>query len=284
MSLIDLQKFDTAIKFVVSLGDIGVDDAAKAFITIQNFGTSSNCPDELAIRWSLVNWTTKGYFYGDPAAFDQVLKPLLDDLKSVSSRTSLDKEEFDFWNMEVEISGQGMNRPDGGDLNALSFYTQSLVITTDHPLTIDQARILFSSTTLAFNRTDMTKMGYIDLWTGVSRGIADDDAGHPHGKNLWLIRWDANAVDSDNFPADGEVYMKSLMVPFEKSLTEAGVPLRGFVNYADTELSQEELASRLYGDNYDRLKRIKAQVDPEGLFTNNILSIPAQGTSEVIRG
>jgi hypothetical protein len=45
--------------------------------------------------------------------------------------------------------------------------------------------------------------------------------------------------------------MKVLMVPFERSLTEAGVSLRGSVNHADTELSQEELASRLYGDNYD---------------------------------
>ncbi|KAM0240235.1 hypothetical protein ACHAP5_007971 [Fusarium lateritium] len=247
-------KFDRAVKFIVSLGDIGVHDAAKAFIAIQTFGTSSKCPDELAIRWSLVNWTTK------------------------------EKEELDFWDMEVEISGQAMDGPDGGDLNALSFYTQSLVMTTDYPLNIDQARVLLSSTTLAFDRTDMTKMGYIDLWTGVSRGIGDEDTGYPHGKNLWLIRWDGNAVDSESFPADGVAYMKSLMEPFENLLIEAGVPLRGFVNYADTELSQEELASRLYGDNYDRLVRIKGLVDPEGLFTNNILSIPLQGTSDVIRG
>ncbi|KAF5658590.1 berberine bridge enzyme [Fusarium heterosporum] len=176
-----------------------------------------------------------------------------------------------------------MDRPDGGDLNALAFYLQSLVITTDHPLTVDQARVLFSNTTSKFFRDDMTKMGYIDLWTGVSRDIADEDTGYSHGKNLWLIRWDADFVNSDNFPADGVAYMKGLMLPFEQALIDAGVPLCGFVNYADTELPQDEVASRLYGENYDRLKRIKAEVDPGGLFTNNPQAIPAPGRRDVIK-
>ncbi|KAJ4251435.1 hypothetical protein NW762_011418 [Fusarium torreyae] len=268
-------KFDNAIKFTLSIGDVDVLTAAKAFIVVQDYGTSSSCPDEIAIRWSLVDWTSKGYFYGDPSTFDEVVKPLLSKLERISSQTSLEKQELDFWDMEIEISGEGMNDLDGGDLDARSFYIQSLVTTTDYPLTVEQVRILFSNTTLAFNRTDLTKMGYIDLWAGVSRDVLDEDTGHPHGKNLWLIRWDANAVDDDHdFPEDGTSYMKSLFLPFEKSLVEAGVPLRGFVNYADSELSKEEQASRLYGKNYDRLRKIKAEVDPEGLFTNNPQAIP----------
>jgi hypothetical protein len=97
-----------------------------------------------------------------------------------------------------------MNRLGGGGLNALPFYTQSLVITAHHPVTIEQARVFFRSTASAFNRTDMTKMCCVGLRTGLSRGIADDDVGHLHGKNMWLIRCDVNAVGSDNFPADRE--------------------------------------------------------------------------------
>ncbi|KAF4961280.1 hypothetical protein FSARC_10227 [Fusarium sarcochroum] len=277
-------KFDKAIKFTLSIGDIDALTAAKAFIAVQDYGTSSLCPDEFVIRWSLVDWTSKGYFYGDPSTFDEVITPLLNKLERISGQTSLEKEELDFWSMEVEISGEGMNRPDGGDLDARSFYVQSLVTTTDHPLTAEQARILFDSTTLAFNRTDLTKMGYIDLWGGISRDVSDEDTGHPHGKNLWLIRWDANAVDDDDeFPADGTSYMKSLFLPFERALVASGVPLRGFVNYADTELSKEEQASRLYGKNYDRLKKIKAEVDPEGLFINNPQSIPLPKTPGSLR-
>ncbi|KAF5002729.1 hypothetical protein FGRMN_125 [Fusarium graminum] len=276
-------RFARAIKFIISLGEVDVDNAARAFISIQNFGTSSACTDEFAFRWSLKNWTTKGYFYGDPSTFDEVLKPLIDDLRVISPKTAVEKEELGFWDMEIEISGMGMDRPDGGNLNPLAFYLQSLVTTTDHPLTVDQARILFSNTTSKFHREDMTKMGYIDLWAGVSRDIADEDTGYPHGKNLWLIRWDADSVDSDHFPADGVAYMKGLMLPFEQALIDAGVPLRGFVNYADTELPQDELASRLYGENYDRLKRIKAEVDPEGLFTNNPQAISTTVKANVIK-
>lgn len=194
-------------------------------------------------------------------------------LREISSKTSLDKQELDFWDLEVFISGEGMNRADGGNLNPLSFYTQSLVMTNDYPMTMDQARILFNNTTVAFDRTDMKKMGYIDLWGGVNRDISDKDTAHPHAKNLWLIRWDGTSVDRENFPEDGVTYLKNEMRPFEEALVEAGVPIRGFVNYADTEWSREQLVARLYGENYDRLRKIKAHVDPEELFSSNPQSI-----------
>jgi hypothetical protein len=279
----EYQKFDKAITFTISLGDVDVSKSAEAFIAIQNYGTSVQCPDELAIRWSLVNWTSRGYFYGDPSSFDNIIQPLLNSLKSISSKTTLEKRELDFWDMEVYISGDGMNRPDGGDLNPLSFYLQSLVITNDYPITVEQARLLFNNTTVAFNRTDMTKMGYIDLWGGVNRDISDEDTAHPHGKNLWLIRWDADSIDKDNFPADGIAYMRNGMMPFEKALLGSGAPLRGFVNYADTEWSREELVERLYGQNYNRLRKIKREVDPEGLFSSNPQSITVDGKVESLR-
>jgi hypothetical protein len=118
----------------------------------------------------------------------------------------------------------------------------------------------------------MNKSGFLDLWGGVSRDIKDEDTAYAHGKNLWLIRWESNS--SGDYPEDGPVYMKSLIEPFEKSLTSSGVPLRGFVNYADTELSEEEWSARLYGKNYDRLKQIKKEIDPEGLFISHAQSIP----------
>lgn len=75
----------------------------------------------------------------------------------------------------------------------------------------------------------MTKMGFVDPWTSLSRGFADGDVGNLHGKNPGLNRCDVHVVDSDNFAADGEAYMKGLIVPFEKSLTQAGVTIRGLL-------------------------------------------------------
>ncbi|KAK7428117.1 hypothetical protein QQZ08_005356 [Neonectria magnoliae] len=269
-------EFQKAVNFTLSIGTVDVDTAAEAFVAIQDFATSPSCPDELALRWNLgaPPYTGAGYFYGDPTTFDDVIAPLVDDLRAISNQTVLNKSELGFWDMEVSVAGAGMNAPNGGALGGRAFYTQALTTTTDYPLTFEQARILFTSTSLAFNRTDMFKSGFLDLWGGVSRDIDDADTGYAHGKNLWLIRWEAFSVDPINYPADGTAYLKSQMKPFEKALVDGGSTLRGFVNYADTELNEEEWSSRLYGANYNRLKQIKAVYDPEGLFFNHAQSIP----------
>lgn len=269
-------EFPKAINFTLSIGNVSLDAAAKSLVAIQDFATT-DAPDEFAIRWSLGSsqpYSNAGYFYGDPATFEDVIAPLVETLKGFSSDVVLKSSVLDFWDLEVAVAGPGMNQPNGGSLGGRAFYTQALTTTTDHPLTVDLAKTLIGSTTLAFNRTDLTKSGFLDLWGGVSRDIADSDTGYAHGKNLWLIRWESFSVDANNYPADGTAYMKKLFQPFEEALVEAGSPLRGFVNYADTELTEAEWSARLYGENYGRLREIKAAVDPEGLFTNHAQSIP----------
>ncbi|KAK1598966.1 FAD binding domain-containing protein [Colletotrichum navitas] len=268
--------FDIAVNFTINAGDLTSTKAAKSLVAIQRYSLSEDCPDELALRWSLSGppYIAKGFFYGDPAGFDTVIAPLLKSLNDITGCVTVQKTELPFWDMEVAVAGPGMNQLNGGALSERSFYTQSLTITTDHPLTVEQAKVLYESTDFSFNRTDMRKSGFIDLWGGVSRDISDTDTSFGHGKNLWLIRWESSSVDITSYPADGPAYMKSLFKPFEEALVASGAPLRGFVNYADTELSQAEWSSRLYGANFDRLKQLKAVYDPEGLFVNHKQAIP----------
>jgi hypothetical protein len=113
----------------------------------------------------------------------------------------------------------------------------------DKPLTYDMAYHLYSYTTYAFNRTDMRKSGYLDLWGGVSRDVSDIDTSYAHGNNLWLIRWEANAVA--RWPTDGIQYLKNQMLPFEQALADGEIPLRGFANHRDTALAEAEWSKRL---------------------------------------
>jgi hypothetical protein len=192
----------------------------------------------------------------------------------LSTNATMAKTELDFWTLEYSAS-PGLNLADGGSSPGRSLYMQSLTMTTDQRLTYDLAYTLYEDTTYAFNRTDIRKSGYLDLWGGVSRDISDADTSYAHGKNLWLIRWEANAANATKgFPADGVQYLKNQMIPFEQQLTAAGIPLRGFANYRDSALTEAEWSERLYGANFERLKAIKAQIDPEGLFTSNDQSIP----------
>lgn len=265
-----------AVQFEIAIGTVPLDIAARLFMAVQGFAISSACPDEMGLRWALATPPHKvaGTFYGDPATFDTTVAPLLRTLKAICSKITIEKKILGFWDMEVSIAGPGMNSPTGGELGGRAFYTQSLTTAADHPLTLKQITTLINATSTSFNRPDMKNSGYLDLWGGVSRDVQDKDTAYAHGNNLWLIRWDPYSLDSGNYPSDGVTYLKKQLKPFEKSLTDAGVPLRGFVNYADMELSESEWSARLYGNNYGRLKQIKRAVDPEGLFTSHRQSIP----------
>ncbi|KAH8674607.1 hypothetical protein BGZ60DRAFT_526564 [Tricladium varicosporioides] len=259
-----------AVNFTLSLGTANISAGAEALMAIQEYALKE-APDEFAIRWSLTAppYSGVGYFYGDPGNFDTAVKPLMDCLPSYANMT---KNVFDFWSQESYTS-PGINLTDGGSSPGRSLYMQSLCLTADKPLTYDLAYLLYEKTTYAFNRTDMRKSGYLDLWGGVSRDISDGDTAYAHGNNLWLIRWEANAVGE--WPTDGVEYLKNQMLPFEQALTDADIPLRGFANYRDTNLTEAQWSERLYGGgNFEKLKAIKARADPTGMFTNNLQSIP----------
>ncbi|KAL8393697.1 hypothetical protein RB595_003436 [Gaeumannomyces hyphopodioides] len=288
--------FATAVNFTISLGDVGVDAGARALVALQDFALRDGSPDELAARWRLEvpPYTIQGFWYGDPAAFDAAVgRPLTAALdRAIANITDgssaapgvavLRSTELPFWDVEVAAAGAGMNQPGGGSLGGRAFYTQALTTTVDHPLTPALARTLMSHTGVAFNRSaDLSRFGYLDLWGGAPArdgNLTDGSTAFAHGRNLWLIRWDGNAAGGGSgagaYPADGPAYLKSQMLPFETALRDAGAPLRGFVNYPDTELGADEWSGRLYGDNFARLRRIKAAYDPEGLFFSHAQSIP----------
>ncbi|KAK0111695.1 hypothetical protein ONS95_002039 [Cadophora gregata] len=264
--------YTNAVNYTLSFGNIPITDAVQAFLASQEFALNE-APDELALRWGLsMPFSATGYYYGNPADFDSIMKPLMD---RFTVNATLQKSEFDFWTMETFVAN-GANLPNGGpESPGRSFYVQSLTTTTDAPLTAPLVQTLFQRVISDFNRTDLRRSGLIDLWGGVSRDVADADTSYAHGNNLWLIRFDTNLpVATNAYPADGVAYAQSIMKPFEEALVAADIPLRGFANYRDGALSEAEWSERLYGEqNYRRLKEIKKLYDPEGMFTSNKQSI-----------
>lgn len=264
--------YDGAVSYSLALGNVTNKDAAAAVLAIQKWSTSGQAPDGLSLRFSVANFASAGFFYGNETAFDSAFAPLLTSLRTLAPSLNLTKTIIPtFWDAELASAGPGMNLPTGGSLGGRASLVQSWATTRNRPLTLDQVNTLITSYQ-ALNRTDMTLTGFLDLWGGVSRDIKDKDTSYAHGDNLWLVRVDGVAT-AGVWPSNGVAYMQNLMKPFGDALQQSG-PLRGFVNYVDSELSVKEWSSRLYGANFGKLQKIKAAVDPKGLFSGFGLAIP----------
>lgn len=266
---------DGAVSYTLKLGEVNIDTASAALVKIQKWVVDGKAPDELSLRYSIGDFSSAGFFYGTEAAFDKVFEPLLKSLRTVAPNVSVTKTVIpSFWDSEVAAAGAGMNSPTGGALGGRASLVQSWVVTNKHPLTQKQSKALLESYH-SLNRTDITGSGFLDLWGGISRDISDSDTAFAHGDNLWLVRVDGVA-SSGVWPSDGNAYMQGLLKPFESSLKKSA-PLRSFVNYVNSELSVKEWSSRLYGaKNFAKLQKIKAAVDPKGVFSGYGLAIPTK--------
>ncbi|KAK2629517.1 hypothetical protein QTJ16_000337 [Diplocarpon rosae] len=265
--------YKTVTNYTVTLGEIPIDAGIDAFLAVQDFGFNE-APNELALRFDLEEeYAFSGYHFGDPAEFDAVMKPLLDRLAPIAANLSVTKFVEEFWKMETLVA-VGVDLPDGGTSPPRSFYIQSLTTTTDHLLTAELLKPLFQGIIYDYKFAGTKRSAFFDLWGGVSRDVKEGEYSFAHANNAWLIRFNTNAADNEApWPAGATEYGKSVMKPFEDALVAAGIPLRGFANYRDSELTEPEWSSRLYGSNYARLKSIKAAYDPEEMFTSNSQSI-----------
>lgn len=264
--------YQQVTNYTITLAQTDIKTGVEALLAIQEYTLSGDCPDELSLRWSLTAppFTGSGFFYGDPATFKAKIDPLL---QSLPAETTITTSVADFWTMENIATPQLSSKVEV--YPPRNFYLQALVLRTDAPFTYESAFALYNATTFSFNRTDMTKFGFIDLWGGVSRDVKDTDTSFAHAKSLFLIRWEGRlAAGLTQFPADGISYLRNQMKPFENQLAKENIPLRGFVNYRDTELTVAEWSKRLFAGNWPRVLSIKRALDPTGMFTTNAQSIP----------
>ena len=259
--------------FTISLpSDTSIDTGVQALLAVQEYA-QTDAPDTFAIRWQLATpWSGSGYFYGDPEDFNSTIAPLIEKLPN---NTVLTASTEDFWTME-NIATPSLNGT-ADTFPPRSMYLQALVLRADQPFTYESALALYKHTTFAFNRTDIIKFGFIDLWGGSpARSVKDSDTSYAHANSQWLIRWEGRLANGlSQWPADGIEYLQKGFKPFEEQLIKEGVMLRGFVNYRDTELTEEQWSERLYGENYAKMKHIKTYVDPRGVFTTHDQSIPS---------
>lgn len=265
--------FPNAVSYTIDVGSVDIATGVNALLTIQKFVLDKKLPDTLSLRWSLTAppFTGSGFYYGEPSTFNATIAPLI---AALPAGTRVTSSVLPFWEIE-KLTTPNIDGPTN-TFPPRNFYLQALVVRSDKPLTYASTFALYNSTTYAFNRTDLTKFGFIDLWGGkIIRETEDSEYSYAQRNNLWIVRWEGRlAAGLTTFPADGISYLRNQLKPFENQLKKEGTPLRGFVNYRDTELTVPEWSARLYANNWNKLLKIKKVIDPLGIFTTNSQSIP----------
>ena len=247
-------------------------DNVNALLGAQAWALSKDNNDLLSIRFSLkTNSALQGFFYGSDSDAKKVLGSLM---KNLPSSMVLTTTVNDFWASE-DITTPGIFKQ--SNTPRLYFYITSVTIPRATPLNKDTAWKLFTNTAFAPKIKDATASGFIDIWGGkYTKGVRADTSAWKHDDNLLLIRYDMRSSAFDIPFAESSLdEMRSSFYEFVKAYKASGGVPGGFPTYRDDTLTVPELATFLYGSNFERLQKIKTKYDPKEMFNTDPQSIPA---------
>lgn len=108
----------------------------------------------------------------------------------------------------------------------------------------------------------------MDVYGGPNSAVAavsNEDTGYAHRDKIWLFQM-ASTLWGGQSP-EGAIELVNGLMDSIKGGMDADNWGR-YANYVDSELSKEEAQQQYYGTNLRRLRSIKAELDPQGLFSN----------------
>ncbi|KAI5457435.1 hypothetical protein BGZ63DRAFT_428142 [Mariannaea sp. PMI_226] len=237
--------------------------AIKGIKSFQNLANTA--PKELNLQIYLApgGQTIQGVYYGTKNGLNTALKPLLTD-----------------------IGAQITTASTMGWLDALEYNADGLALDQTYPY--DQHTTVYKSSLVTHALTQSQIQSFV---TAIFANAAD-----PNARHSWFILLDAQggpkSVVSQVSPSD-TAYVhrdKLLLFQFSDSGSGGAYPKTGFTllkgfrdsitksmdagdwgmyaNYLDTQLDSETAQELYWGDNLERLRRVKSRLDPGQVFWN----------------
>jgi hypothetical protein len=260
----------SAIVFQYGWDSLSITAASNAIASFQSFAAtniSSQFGAELVFSAGpssshvTLGWT--GAWYGDASRFNATVAPYLKTLPT-PSWSSISPGSY--INSVSVLAGQALNTstaPDETD----TFYTKSLMTPSGSPM---------SAAAITAFVTYMAKQGFtsdtawfveVELYGGSNSAINAvplDSTAFAKRDTLFTIQMYASSSNSaPPYPADGFSFMDG-MVASIVSNSPTNWSYGAYLNYADDRLVNA--TSLYYGSHYQRLKTIKAAVDPLDTF------------------
>ncbi|KAL8820944.1 MAG: hypothetical protein Q9223_000932 [Gallowayella weberi] len=244
-------------------------EAATTFSHIQAFALNASVIDDkigFGVSPSPSSIHISGTYRGEEAEFNtKVASELLRTLPTPSN-TSI--KTFSWLDSLTDMKGEPLPQPLSGYDAHDNFYAKSILVPETTPLTQSALLNYFTYITTASSKYPPLWFSELNLLGGPSSRInnppppAADSAYSGRGA-LWVVQHYSTTPPAASGGANRAI-------EFVNGLNDAlGTGNPGYPNYVDPELSASEAHNVYFSrEIYDRLVRIKAVVDPEGVFWN----------------
>ncbi|KAL8813521.1 MAG: hypothetical protein Q9200_000195 [Gallowayella weberi] len=264
---------DSIVNWAYTFPIANPNEAATTFSHIQAFALNASVIDDkigFGVSPSPSSIHISGTYRGEEAEFNtkkhkQVASELLRTLPTPSN-TSI--KTFSWLDSLTDMKGEPLPQPLSGYDAHDNFYAKSILVPETTPLTQSALLNYFTYITTASSKYPPLWFSELNLLGGPSSRInnppppAADSAYSGRGA-LWVVQHYSTTPPAASGGANRAI-------EFVNGLNDAlGTGNPGYPNYVDPELSASEAHNVYFSrEIYDRLVRIKAVVDPEGVFWN----------------
>ncbi|KAF5342404.1 hypothetical protein D9611_001388 [Ephemerocybe angulata] len=251
---------------------LNITAATQALQTYQQFSLSPELPAELGIEVVLipgdsrgtVGFNIAGGWYKPAAQLNATLKPFLDRMPEPSSSSF---DIGDYLNSAKNLAGGSLDTtaPNGHD----TFYAKSLITPERAPMD-EKARRAFI--TYIANEGFGLDVGWflqLGLWGGLNSAInvvPREETSFAHRDALFTMQLYAYSEGNvPPFPSSGLAFVDGIADSIVKNSPQ-GWDYGAYSNYIDDRLANADYL--YYKRNLPRLKKLKEQFDPTGVFNS----------------
>ncbi|KAJ6469253.1 glucooligosaccharide oxidase [Mycena sanguinolenta] len=262
----------SAIVFEYTWNNLDIKTASNGIASFQTFAASDIPPEfgaELVFtagdKKGLVNFGLTGAFYGDAKLFNSTLAPYLKTLPKTPSNATITPGSY-INSVAVLAAPMGLNTSSAPD-SPNTFYTKSLMTPSGAPMS--QAAITAFVTYMANQgfTSDTDWFVEVELYGGTNSAINTvplDSTAFAKRDTLFTIQFYASSSNSyPPYPKDGFSFLDGMVASIVNN-SPSNWNYGAYLNYIDDRLTNA--ANLYYGSHYQRLKSLKAALDPKDTF------------------
>ncbi|KAH9840540.1 uncharacterized protein C8Q71DRAFT_739894 [Rhodofomes roseus] len=254
-----------------------LDQAITAIELYQKFSSSPSLPKEIGFELNLFKGSAmgeilvnlQGSYYGSPEGYDAIVDPFL---SAMPNQTSEPQVNVTSWleNLALLAGTPLATTPAFLATDHDTFYSKSLTTPSDTPMSQEAIVALANLMSTEGWNTSTNWFVQLELYGGLSSQISmtsSNATAYFNRQSLWTIQFYASSSDySPPYPEEGFTFVDRLVASITAAEPDT-FRYGAYPNYIDASLTPHEWQTLYYGSNLDRLRKIKSEVDPTGVFT-----------------